>query len=84
MLLISDTKFCEKIERTTDVKQLQSCVAAAAQRMGLNGTAQDTQKNAIVNNVATSNQQKRDDHPLSAVDGKATSGKGGSKRQRPW
>ena len=77
MLLISDTKFCKKIERTTDVKQLQSCVAAAAQRMGLSGSVQNTQKNAIVNDVATSNQRKRDDHPSSTVDGKAASGKGG-------
>ena len=35
MLLVADSKFMRKIERTTDVKQLQDCVRAAAQRMGL-------------------------------------------------
>ena len=35
MLLVSDHKFLRKIERTTDSKQLQDCVKAAAQRMGL-------------------------------------------------
>ena len=35
MLLVSDHKFWRKIERTTDSKQLQDCVKAAAQRMGL-------------------------------------------------
>ena len=35
MLLVSDSKFMRKIERTTDAKQLQDCVLAAAQRMGL-------------------------------------------------
>ena len=35
MLLVSDSKFLKKITRTTDSKQLQSCVEAAAQRMGL-------------------------------------------------
>ena len=34
-------------------------------------------KNATVNNVANSLQHKRDTHPVSAVDGKAASGKGG-------
>ena len=35
MLLVADSKFMRKIERTTDAKQLQDCVRAAAQRMGL-------------------------------------------------
>ena len=35
MLLVSDSKFMRKIERTTDAKQLQDCVRAAAQRMRL-------------------------------------------------
>ena len=35
MLLISDPKFMKKIERTSDAKQLLSCVQAAATRMGL-------------------------------------------------
>ena len=35
MLLVSDSKFMRKIETTTDAKQLQDCVRAAAQRMGL-------------------------------------------------
>ena len=77
MLLISDTKFFNKIERTTDAKQLQSCVAAAAQRMGLSHTTSEVQKNATANNAANSHPQKRDAYPLSATDGKAASGKGG-------
>ena len=35
MLLVSDQKFMRKIERTSDAKQLLSCVQAAATRMGL-------------------------------------------------
>ena len=35
MLLVSDQKFMKKIERTSDAKQLLSCVQAAAVRMGL-------------------------------------------------
>ena len=60
MLLISDAKFFKKIDRTADTKQLQSCVAAAAQRMGLSNAAHEAQHVATTNNPATSNRQKPD------------------------
>ena len=44
MLLISDPKFLKKIERTSDAKQLLSCVQAAATRMGLQTTEAPKQK----------------------------------------
>ena len=44
MLLISDPKFMKKIERTSDAKQLLSCVQAAATRMGLQTTDAPKQK----------------------------------------
>ena len=44
MLLISDPKFLKKIERTSDAKQLLSCVQAAATRMGLQTTDAPKQK----------------------------------------
>ena len=44
MLLISDPKFLKKIERTSDAKQLLSCVQAAATRMGLQATEAPKQK----------------------------------------
>ena len=76
MLLISDAKFFKKIERTTDTKQLQNCVAAAAQRMGLNG-APELHKNSAMSSDVISNRQKSDTQTSSAVDGKASPGKGG-------
>ena len=44
MLLISDPKFLKKIERTSDARQLLSCVQAAATRMGLQTTEAPKQK----------------------------------------
>ena len=75
MLLISDAKFFKKIERTTDVKQLQSCVAAAAQRMGLSGALESPKVDAT-RSVQTPNRQKMNAQPLSAYEGKASIGKG--------
>ena len=77
MLLISDLKFCKKIERTTDQKQLQNCVTAAAQRMGLQGIGHVSQTNIDASNVASSSRQKQEAHLLPTNDGKSTSGKGG-------
>ena len=75
MLLISDAKFFKKIERTTDTKQLQSCVAAAAQRMGLSNAAHEARQIDTTNNPATSSRQKPDVQPF--VKDKNPSGKGG-------
>ena len=77
MLLISDANFYKKIERATDTKQLQSCVAAAAQHMGLTNVARETQKEAAVTSNMIPNRQKHNAQPLTASDGKAASGKGG-------
>ena len=60
MLLISDAKFYKKIDRTTDTKQLQNCVAAAAQRMGLSNATYVTQQAHTTNNPAVSSRQKND------------------------
>ena len=75
MLLISDAKFFKKIERTTGVKQLQSCVAAAAQRMGLSGALESPKVDAT-GSAQIPNRQKANAQPLSASDGKANFGKG--------
>ena len=58
MLLTSDMKFCNKIQRTTDAKQLQSCVAAAAQRMGLQSINHVPSANTVENNDAAPSRQK--------------------------
>ena len=42
MLLLSDNKFLRKIEKTSDAKQLQDCVAAAAKRMSIHPAKQPT------------------------------------------
>ena len=74
MLLISDAKFFKKIDRTTDTKQLQSCVAAAAQRMGLSSAAHEAQQVHTTNSPAVSSRQKTD--VPSFVTDKNPSGKG--------
>ena len=75
MLLISDAKFFKKIDRTADTKQLQSCVAAAAQRMGLSSAVHETPQMNTTNNPASSSRQKPDVQSI-ATD-KNPSGKGG-------
>ena len=59
MLLVSDSKFLRKIERTKDTKQLQSCVAAAAQRMGLIAT----EKNSLGDSALASSSTSRRPEP---------------------
>ena len=67
MLLISDLKFCKKIERTKDAKQLQSCVVAAAQRMGLTNSHDSSALNAAYSNRASSSQQRKEKTMLSLL-----------------
>ena len=54
MLLVSDSKFLSKIERTKYTKQLQSCVAAAAQRMGLIATEKNSLGDSALASSSTS------------------------------
>ena len=75
MLLISDLKLCKKIERTTDTKQLQSCVAAAAQRMGLANPVDKNSTDGEHRNTSSSNQQKLKIEPTINT-GKVHEGKG--------
>ena len=52
-----------KIDRTTDTKQLQSCVEAAAQRMGLSTAAHEAQHTDTTRNPAVSSRQRNDTPP---------------------
>ena len=76
MLLTSDMKFCNKIQRTTDAKQLQSCVAAAAQRMGLQSISQVTSANTVESNDAAPSRQKHVANGLPKNDDQVGIGKG--------
>ena len=88
MLLVSDQKILKKIERTSDAKQLLSCVQAAAVRMGLQvpEAQKPKESSSIANGFSIANAPL----PFSTKDGKgkgknptAPSDKGKGKGKQP-
>ena len=87
-LLVSDQKFLKKIERTSDAKQLLSCVQAAAVRMGLQ--VPEAQKPKEPSSAANGFNIAHAPLPFSTKDGKgkgknttAPSDKGKGKGKQP-
>ena len=67
MLLVSDNRLMQKIQRTTDPKHLLDCVTAAAKRMGVPILAQTSQQTPSTSNA----------RPLSKTEGKGQGTKHG-------